>query len=332
MLKLVKSRPANPDAASRVRPKGPATIGRAIYLTLLGSLGLGLANYFIGGFLFFHADGLVIRDHVAIATTYLARITDVAVKEGEQVKAGDVLFRVESTEMLERLADLSQRRAELKSRLFDFQTRQTTAESLMPLADTHQEEATEVLHKLHRVAKSGLVTTARYEEAMRANYEASEIRVRLDADYRAINAHMNEFDAALQAATTTQEDLEAHYAHGVIRAPADGPIGAIVPSVGQVIRPGDTALTLYSGDVYVLAYLPQHYLFSVRPGIKVRVSSGRQDAKGVIAEILPISDALPIEFQNNFQPQDRNQLAKIRLDGVSSFPIGEKVRLSRIYF
>jgi hypothetical protein len=65
--------------------------------------------------------------------------------------------------------------------------------------------------------------------------------------------------------------------------------------------------------------------------MKVRVSSGRQNAKGVIAEILPISDALPIEFQNTFQPQDRNQLAKIRLDGASPFPIGEKVRLSRVY-
>src|SRR5262249_9149826 len=154
-------------------------------------------------------------DHVAVATTYLARVTDVSVKEGEEVKAGDILFRVESTEMLERLADLSQRKAELRSRLFDMQTRQITAESLMPLADSHQQEATEVLHRLNRVAKSGLVTTARYEEAMRANYEASEIRVRLDADYRALKAHVDEFGGALAAATTTQEDLEAHYAHGI---------------------------------------------------------------------------------------------------------------------
>ena len=333
MLKLVKSRAAaEAPASGPARPRTTLTAGRFIYLGLLAALGVGLAYYLFGTLIFFQADGLVTRDRIAVATTYVARVTEVAVKEGQQVKKGDILLRLESTEILERLADLSARRAELRVRLLDMQARLETAETLLPLADKREKEVAQVLEALSRVSSSGLVTTARYEEALRENYEASEILVRLDAEYRSIKSHVDEFQTALQASQASAADLEAHYARGIVRAPADGPVGASVPSRGEVIRPGETCLSIYSGDTYVLAYLPRRYLFPVRRGMKVTITSGRQSMDGTIAEILPLSGALPEAFQNTFEPQDRKQLAKVRLAARSVFPIGEKVRLGRIPF
>ena len=81
----------------------------------------------------------------------------------------------------------------------------------------------------------------------------------------------------------------------------------------------------------MLAYLPRRYLFPIRAGMKVKVKSGRYTATGVIQQILPITDALPKEFQNTFKPQDRSQLARIRLLEPEKFPLHEKVQLTGLY-
>jgi hypothetical protein len=72
-------------------------------------------------------------------------------------------------------------------------------------------------------------------------------------------------------------------------------------------------------------------LFPVYIGMKLQVTDGQNTASGAIAEILPVTDTLPKEFQNTFQPSDRNQLAKIELASSSSFPLLQKVRVSRSF-
>ena len=82
--------------------------------------------------------------------------------------------------------------------------------------------------------------------------------------------------------------------------------------VGNVYRPGDPLLSISSGDPYVLIYLPRRYLFSIYVGMQMRVTDGQHTENGVVSEILPVTASLPKEFQNTFQPSDRNQLAKVR--------------------
>ena len=131
---------------------------------------------------------------------------------------------------------------------------------------------------------------------------------------------------------STLADLQAHYAGGVIVAPVTGTVGVSVPSIGNVYRTGEPMLTLYSGDPYVLAYLPHRYMFSINVGDKVTVSDGQHSASGTVAEILPMTDALATEFQNTFKPRDRSQLAKIRLPGTTPFPLLQKVSVTAKYF
>ena len=99
--------------------------------------------------------------------------------------------------------------------------------------------------------------------------------------------------------------------------------------IGNVYRPGEPILSIYSGDPYVLVYLPRRYLFPIYVGMELRLTDGRDVADGFITEILPVTDTLPKEFQNTFKPSDRNQLAKIKLTTPSAFPIkSESERLA----
>ena len=134
---------------------------------------------------------------------------------------------------------------------------------------------------------------------------------------------------ALADADDAIAKLKALYSDGIVQSPVSGSIGASIPSVGNVYRPGEPILSIYSGDPYVLVYLPRRYLFPIYVGMELRLTDGRDVATGTITEILQVTDTLPKEFQNTFQPQDRNQLAKIKLASPSSFPLNQKVSVSR---
>ena len=90
-------------------------------------------------------------------------------------------------------------------------------------------------------------------------------------------------------------------------------------------------LTISWGKPYVLVFLPRRYLFPINVGMKLSVTDGQHTESGVVTDILPVTDTLPKEFQNTFQPSDRSQLAKIKLPADSHFPLHQKVTVSRSF-
>jgi len=303
--------------------------GRTIYLLLLSAFALTVLNYLFGDYFLLHADGLVLRDQHVVATTYVARVEGVDVTEGQAVDEGHTLLKLQSTEILESLADLSTKRAELIAKETDFKAKAESVVQLLPLAERRVSEAVNTIKQFDTLADARLVTSARYQEALRVNYEASSDRVNLLSQRDVLQEQLSSLNNALADADDAIAKLKALYSDGIVQSPVSGSIGAIVPSVGNVYRPGEPILSIYSGDPYVLVYLPRRYLFPIYVGMELRLTDGRDVATGTITEILPVTDTLPKEFQNTFQPQDRNQLAKIKLASPSTFPLNQKVSVSR---
>ena len=321
-----------PDNLPNEQRTARGSLGRIIYLVLLGMFAVVVLNYLFGDFLLFRADGLVLRDQSVVATTYVARVDSIDVREGQVVEKGTPLLKLQSLEILERLADLSIKRAELMAKATDFKIRTETSTLLLPLAERRKSEATRVIKQFDGLTDKGLVTSARYEQALRANFDAQRDHANLAAESHVLNDEMTALQAALTDANATLRDLKALYSNGLVLAPVSGAVGATVPSVGNVYRPGEPLLTIYFGEPYVLVYLPRRYLFPIYVGMQLEVTDGQNTASGVIAEILPLTGTQPKEFQNTFQPSDHNQLAKIELATSSSFPLLQKVRVSQYSF
>lgn len=327
MVKTLRKRP-RPDQLKTQQRRATNSAGRRLYLLLLLAFGVTVLNYLVGDFVLLRADGLVLRDKTSVATTYVARVAAIDVEGGQSVRAGAQLLRLQSTHMLERLADLSADRARLAAKAAEFKIRSETVAHLLPLAVKREQQSTKVLSKLDRMSSLQLVTSARHYQALGSQYEARQALVRLKAESSALKEELAALAAARADADRALADLRSHYADGVVRAATAGSIGASVPAVGDVFRPGETILSIYSGDAYVLAYLPRRYLFPIRPGKTVHVSAGRLSTVGVIRQILPVTDALPKEFQNTFKPRDRGQLARIQVTAPSPFPLHEKVEIT----
>ncbi len=308
------------------------SMGRIIYLALLVGFGLAVLNYFFGDFLLLRADGLVLRDHTVVATTYIARVQKVSVKEGQNVTKGEPLLQLQSLEVLERIADLSFKRADLAAKFTEFKIRADTVEQLLPLSERREAEAKRVVQQFQGMQKEGFVRSAPYADALKADYEASKDRVNLTSQSRVLKEELSALEAARTDADATFLDLQKLYANGLVSAPISGAIGAIVPFVGNVYRPGEPMLSIYWGEPYVLVFLPRRYLFSIDVGMKLTVTDGQHTEEGEVTEILPLTDTLPKEFQNTFQPSDRNQLAKVTLPANSVFPLHQKVIASRAFW
>lgn len=327
-MRALKKR-LRPDNIPNEKRVTRGSTGRIIYLILLGLFGLGVLNYLFGDFLLLRADGLVLHDQTVVATTFIASVQKVDVKQGQIVKEGDPLLQLQSLEVLERIADLSFKQADLAAKNADFKILAESVEELLPLAERREVEAQRVITQFQSMQNEGLVRAAPYADALKAGYEASKDRVNLAAQSRVLKEQLGALKLARTDADSTFEDLQKIYAKGLVRAPLGGAVGATVPFVGNVYRPGEPMLSIYWGEPYVLLYLPRRYLFPIYIGMKLQVSDGQHTENGVIAEILPLTDTLPKEFQNTFQPSDRNQLAKIELAAGSHYPHNQKVYVSR---
>jgi multidrug resistance efflux pump len=321
-----------PDNIPNERRVARGAVGRVIYLVLLAFFGVAVLDYLFGDIVLLRADGLVLRDENVVATTYIARVDKIFIQQGSTVSEGSPLLKLQSLEILERLAELSIKRADLVAKVTELKVRGETAEQLLPLAERHETEATRVIKQFDGITTDGFITSVRWEQALRANYDALRDRVTLSAESRVLSEEMKALRTALADADTALSDLKTHYADGQMLAPVSGSVGVAVPFVGNVYRPGDPLLSIYSGDPYVLIYLPRRYLFAIYVGMQLRVTDVQHTENGVVSEILPVTASLPREFQNTFQPSDRNQLAKVKLGIGSHFPLNQKVSVSQPYF
>lgn len=327
MVKSLRKRP-RPDALKTEQRRATNSAGRFVYLGLLLAALAGGINFLFGDLVFLRADGLVLRDKATVSTTYMARVEAIDVKQGDVVDEGQLVLRLQSMEVLERLADLSSRNASLAAKMATFNVRAETIAKLLPLAERREYETARILRQFDKLSSVKLVTAARYDDALRARFEAQRSLVRFKAENRALKEETAALKSARSDAEAALADLRAHYGKGIVRAPTSGAIGTSVPSPGDVFMPGQTILSIYSGNPYVLAYLPRRYLFTIRPGTRVKVTNGRLSATGVISKILPVTGALPKEFQNSFKPRDRSQLARIQFKSPPPFPLHEKIRIT----
>jgi multidrug resistance efflux pump len=329
-MRALKKR-IRPDNIPNEMRVARGSMGRIIYLALLAVFTLAVLNYFFGDFLILRADGLVLRDRTVVATTFIARVEKVTVQEGQIVKKGEPLLQLQSLEVLERIADLSLKRADLAAKATDFKIRADSVEQLLPLAERRTKEAKRVIGLFEGMQKEGFVRSVPYAEALSAEYEANKDYVTLSAQSRVLKEELSALELARKDANVTFDNLQKLYANGLVSAPVGGAVGTVVPFVGDVYKPGDPMLSIYWGEPYVLMYLPRRYLFAIEVGMKLSITDGQHTNVGVVTEILPVTDTLPKEFQNTFQPSDRNQLAKVKLPPTSVFPLNQKVTVSRDY-
>jgi multidrug resistance efflux pump len=320
------------DALGKQQRAGSVRWGRMIYLSLVTAFAGSIVYYLAGDTVVLSADGIVLKDRHAVDASYPAKVMEVFVKEGDTVEVGTPLLRLESFEMVKELADMAYRDGELAIREGQLRGKLGVIKTIMPLAERTARESKSTVARFDTVSTKGLIPALTVGDALRGSLQASERVADLGSQQEATEIELDLVAKALVVSGGAMEQLNRIYDGGNVRASAAGEVGVKVPIPGQVVSFGDELMQINGGKSYILAYLPDQYLFGVEAGMAVTVSGGGRSVGGRVESVLGVADALPAEFQNMFRPRDRSRLVRVVLDGAQPFAVSQKVRVSGCAF
>jgi multidrug resistance efflux pump len=301
--------------------------------TLVAGSG-GFAVYALsGGSLMLDADGLVTRQTVAVASPWPdARIREVSVRPGDWVEAGQKIASVDSAAMSRSLADLAAEQARVTGRVAQLEGRRAVVKALLPMAKVAAQSANAYMETLEKANSNGLALSRSMQQMSAAQVQAMDKLLSLEAEKTSLETEIAANQNALQQVSSAYTDLQRTYGSGVLTAPASGYVGSHVGMVGEVLSAGTTPVAnIYAGPSYVLAYIPENYLFDVDEGQRVSIKGRGRTASGFIERVLPVTDALPPEFQLPNRVRGRGQLVRVELSQPKDFALDEKVRLTACY-
>jgi multidrug resistance efflux pump len=305
------------------------SLTRLVYFAALIAFAVYLGNTFAGGYIYMRGEGLVIGEPAVVAAEFIATVTEVSVKDGQEVKRGEIVSHISSQYMSETRAKLTSDYAARASRLAEVKARREIVDAVLVSAETRERVAANGLAQLDTIQKKGylpiLTHTAATDQAFKGKQEAEALR----AESRALDGQIATMASASQQADCALKELVALYDDGNLRSMIDGVVSKVLVSPGSVVRPGEPMIEIVGKHRFVVAWFPVSRLYRLQVGDAVTISTGGESLPGKIAKVSVIADALPKEFQKAFAPAERQQLMWIEFDpGVTPPPYFTKVTIS----
>ena len=235
---------------------------------------------------------------------------------------------VESPSIARTLADLTVEKARMMARIAQLEARRNVVAALLPVAEANTEHGQSFLDSLIAARAKGLAVDKSIQELSSLQLSAAERSLSLKSETAAVETELEGTQAALEEISKSYTSIKETYDNGILTAPVDGYIGSTVASVGEVLSSNSAKVAqIYSGTTFALAYLPESYLFDVEEGQKVGVKVRSRTIPATIEKVLPVTEALPPEFQLPNRVRERGQLVRISLEGKGQFAMDQKVRV-----
>lgn len=226
---------------------------------------------------FVSGNGRLEAQEINIATKFQGRIAEVLADEGDVVKTGQIVARMD-TKSLE--AQLREAEAKVKQA----ETRRSAARAF--IAQRHSEE---VLAKRDLERASAL-----YERNDISLKEFDRARTALQttkAQTEAAEAQLAEAEAAIDAAKAETQRLRADIEDSVLTAPRSGRVLYRVAEPGEVLSGGGKVLTIIDlDDMYMTLFLSSQEAGKVRIGADARLVFDALPQQPVLAQVSFVAD------------------------------------------
>ncbi len=216
-------------------------------------------------------NGRIEATEIDISTKTAGRLREILVREGDFVKAGQVLAQMETDQLLarKRQAEAELRRAVISIDTAKSLVTQREAERVSAVAVIAQRQAqldaaerrfarTEQLIRSSTVSQQVLDDDRAAKEGAKATLGAAEASLAAsDAAISAAKAQVVDAEAAVDAAKAAIESIETDIADSTLKASRDGRVQYRVAQPGEVLSAGGRVLNLVDlGDVYMTFFLP----------------------------------------------------------------------------
>jgi HlyD family secretion protein len=231
-------------------------------------------------------NGRIEAVEIDIATKTPGRIQDILVREGDFVTAGQVLARMDTTQLR---AQLRQAEAQLRRAIISVDT----AKSLVAQREAERKSATAVIAQRNAELDTADRKLQRSEQLIRTNAVPQQVldddraaaegakaavaaaeaqRAAAEAAISSAGAQVVDAEASIDAARAAIESIKADINDSTLITPRDGRVQFRVAQPGEVLAAGGRMLNLVDlGDVYMTFFLPTAQAGRVAIGADVRI-------------------------------------------------------------
>jgi HlyD family secretion protein len=235
---------------------------------------------------FASGNGRIEATEIDIATQSPGRILEILAREGDFVKAGSVLARMDTQVLLAQ-------RDEAQSRVREAENAQLTARAVVAqreselaaaqaLVAQHRAEAEAATKRLKHskaLVTEGAVSRQQFDDdqarvsAAKAMVSAAEAQVvAARAGIAAAKSQVAQAQSVIEAAKATVTRLQADMKETELKSPLDGRVQYRIAEPGEVLNAGGRVLSLVDlSDVYMTFFLPTEAAGKVALGSEIRL-------------------------------------------------------------
>ena len=236
---------------------------------------------------------------VEIGSTVTGRVAVVAVREGDAVKAGQVLLRLEDDEWRAALAQAEAGVRQAAARLVGLRGGSRDAATAgVAQADAQVQAAEAELRRTRELVAQGFLGQARLDEVERAAAVARAQRSAAQAQRQGLDSTGSDIVQALAQQALSEAAADAarvRLSQTLVRAPADARVLGREVEPGQIVQPGRALLTLaLAGPLELVAQVDERFLEELRLGQTAAVVADaypEQRFTATLARIAPRVDA-----------------------------------------
>jgi HlyD family secretion protein len=203
-------------------------------------------------------NGRIEADQIDIDTKFAGRIAEILADEGDMVKAGQVVARMDTRDLAASLKKSEAQVQQARKAIEEANANAALQTSLVLLAQQQYDRAT---YLVERGAQTKEVLDQRQQVLDGAN-----------AALKAAQARVTEAEHALDASTHDVELYTVNIADSTLIAPKDGRIQYRIANVGEVLPAGGKVFTMLDTSyVYMDIYLPTQEAGKVKFGVDARI-------------------------------------------------------------
>lgn len=278
---------------------------RILMISLLGVL-IAVAALAIIGFCFLKQPADIIEGQaeatsVRISGKLPGRVSDIYVKEGDMVHAGDTLVHIHSSlaeaklmqaQEMKNAARAGEQKVDAGTRIQIIQA----AEGLLAQATAARNIAQKTYERMENLYKENVVSAQKRDEA-KAAFEAAkaaEQSARSQLSLAKAGAQREDKEAAQAMVGVAQggiAEVESLLEDQYLVAPCDGQIDQIYPEVGELVSLGAPIMNLLKiDDKWVTFNVREDYLNQLKLGTKIKVMIPALDKKETDMEVYYVRD------------------------------------------
>jgi membrane fusion protein (multidrug efflux system) len=257
-------------------------------------------------------------------------VLEVAVKENQAVKAGDLLVRLDDREQK---AKLAQAEADLAGALANAGERGRTgmaqAQLAVARAQVEQAEVAAVraggdAQRYKGLAARGIVSPQQYDTAKAAADAAAAALTASRKQVIAAEASLLGADARLRAARAARDQASLQLSYTRITAPVAGVVSRKNVDLGQYVQSGQSTMAVVElDDTYVVANLKETSIANVRIGDDVEIDVDAYPKHAVRGKVESLSPATGAKFSllpadnatGNFTKVVQHVPVRVRVEG-----------------